>query len=186
MHSFAWFNIRDSIHNCEKPSIVLLLHLRTKVLKCFVRITAYFITLHLFLKNLWNVQNLADKVGKVVGAGVCKEEAPVKCKRHSGLLYITWDIILLYYHISCEQLMLIVTLRTCVRLFQSRISDFYFKLLDLQEHYTVGRAVNTLLNTNPSDHEAKFFFSSYKVYHLKYSFPKFETFSVKIDDCTSS
>ena len=54
--------------------------------------------------------------------------------------------------------MLIVTLRTCVRLFQSRISDFYFKLLDLQEHYTVGRAVNTLLNTNPSDHEAKFFF----------------------------
>ena len=82
--------------------------------------------------------------------------------------------------------MLIVTLGTCVRLFQSRISDFYFKLLDLQEHYTVGRAVNTLLNTNPSDHEAKFFFSNYKVYHLKYRFPKFETFSVKIDDCTSS
>ena len=53
--------------------------------------------------------------------------------------------------------MLIVTLRTCVRLFQSRISDFYFKLLDLQEHYAVGRAVNTLLNTNPSDYEANFF-----------------------------
>ena len=31
-----------------------------------------------------------------------------------------------------------------------------------------------------------FFFSNYKVYHLKYRFPKFETFSVKIDDCTSS
>ena len=49
-------------------------------------------------------------------------------------------------------------LRTCVRLFQSRIPDFYFKLVDLQQHYTVGRAVNTLLNTNPSDHEVIFVF----------------------------
>ena len=49
-------------------------------------------------------------------------------------------------------------LRTCVRLFQSRIPDFYLKLVDLQQHYTVGRAVNTLLNTNPSDHEVIFVF----------------------------
>ena len=104
----------------------------------------------------------------------------MKCKRHSGLLYITWDIILLYYHISCEQLMLIVTLRTCVRLFQSRISDFYFKLLDLQEHYTVGRAVNTLLNTNPSDHEAKFFSLVIKFTIWNTGFPSLKSSVLKL------
>ena len=49
-------------------------------------------------------------------------------------------------------------LRTCVRQFQSRIPDFYFKLVDLQRLYTVGHAVNTLLKKKPSDHEAKFVF----------------------------
>ena len=46
--------------------------------------------------------------------------------------------------------------------------------------HTVGHTVDILSNTNPSDHKAKFF-SSYKVHHLKSTFPKFETFS-EFDD----
>ena len=88
----------------------------------------------------------------------------------------------IYYHISCGRSSLIVMLRTCVRQFQSRIPDFYFKLVDLQRLYTVGHAVDTLFKKNQVTMKQNLFFLSCEVYHLKSTFPKFETFDNKIEN----